>query len=457
MDTKVQPHIFENLPVTGEILVTTNVTSLSHLQVAKYFRQSGEILVLLPINSISVRHLGYNPYLHGMIHVAGNSLCDAIQMDAYAEQVRDSDQLERIGDKFAPDDEWCVLLEKYLVFRFAPLRIDVKKGSDTVTSLTLPANEPRLLRCFFFGIWMRIKRWAAILRAPFFSASIAPVILGAAVAYHRQSEIHWGRLLLTLLGAMSVHAAANVINDYFDHRSGNDEVNRYPTAFSGGSRMIQNKIITSATGFFIALFLFAVTVAIGLYLNSITAGNTILYIGIIGILLAFFYSAAPLKLAYRGIGEFAIVSAFGPLIVMGTYYVQVQSLDLIPLLVSIPAGILVGLILFINEFQDMSADGAVNKNTLVVKVKLKRKAFWIYALLLIFVYVWLIAFTLFGMFPVWTLLIIITIPMVYRAIRIVSNHYDQIEELLPANALTIGIHLLVSLLVAVGFILDAIC
>ncbi|MGC9364149.1 MAG: 1,4-dihydroxy-2-naphthoate octaprenyltransferase [Fidelibacterota bacterium] len=413
--------------------------------------------MLLPINSISVRHLGYNPYIHGMIHVAGNSLCDAIQLDAYAEQVRDSQQLEPIVDKFALGNEQDAVIEKYLVFRLTPLRIDVMKGPDTVSSVTLPANEPPLLRCFFFGIWTRIKRWTAILRASFFSASIAPVFVGAAVAYNRQSEIHWGRLLLTLLGAVSVHAAANVINDYYDHRSGNDAGNRYPTAFSGGSRMIQEKIITPATGFFIALFLFAVTMAIGLYLNSITAGNNILYIGIIGILLAFFYSAAPLKLAYRGIGELAIVSAFGPIIVMGTYYVQVQSLDLVPLLVSIPAGVLVGLILFINEFQDMIADKKVQKNTLVVRARSKKRAVYIYGGLLIFVYLWLAGCAILGMVPIWTLLVFITIPMVYRAVRIVSNHYDQIEELLPANALTIGIHLLVSLLVAIGFILDAIC
>lgn len=450
-----QPSIFENIAATGEMLLATNVTSLSHLQNARYFRHENEIIVLLPTESISAKHLRYNPYIHGMIPATENSSFDNIKIDAFAEQLRDSGQLERIGAKF-PSGGWTALLENQLAFRFKPMRIEWMNGSDTVGCLTLPANEPLLLHCFFFGIWARIKRWAGILRAPFFSASIAPVVLGAAVAYNRQSEIHWGRLLLTLLGAISVHAAANVINDYYDHRSGNDAGNRYPTAFSGGSRMIQEKIITPATGFFIALSLFAVTVAIGLYLNAVTNGNIVLIIGLVGTFFAFGYSAMSLKLAYRGIGEFAIVSAFGPLIVMGTYYVQVQSLDLIPLLVSIPAGILVGLILFINEFQDMTADAEVNKNTLVVKLKSKKVAFYVYSILLIFVYIWLVCFTILGVFPIWTLLTFITIPMVYRAIQITSKHYDKIEELIPANALTIGIHLLLTLLVSVAFLLDAI-
>jgi len=112
--------------------------------------------------------------------------------------------------------------------------------------------------------------WVGILRAPFFTASIAPVILGAAVAYHQQTSINWRYFFLTLIGAIIAHAAANVINDYYDHRSGNDEANIHYNTFSGGSRMIQNKIITPGFTYFIAVCLFLITIVIGLYLNSVT-------------------------------------------------------------------------------------------------------------------------------------------------------------------------------------------
>jgi len=219
--------------------------------------------------------------------------------------------------------------------------------------------------------------------------------------------------------------------------------------------MIQNKIITPGFTYFIAVCLFLITIVIGLYLNSVTMGNVILYIGLAGVFLAFTYSATPLKLSYRGIGELAIVGSYGPLIVMGTYYVQVQSLDILPLLASIPNGILVGLILFINEFQDMQADGYVGKNTLVVKMKFKRRSLAIYKSSLILVFLWLTGFTVLKIFPVWTLLTLLTLPIVFRMFGIASKNYNKIDELLPVNALTIALHLIITLLFSVGFIVDS--
>jgi len=181
----------------------------------------------------------------------------------------------------------------------------------------------------------------------------------------------------------------------------------------------------------------------------------ILYIGLAGVFLAFTYSATPLKLSYRGIGELAIVGSYGPLIVMGTYYVQVQSLDILPLLASIPNGILVGLILFINEFQDMQADGYVGKNTLVVKMKEKHRSLAIYKSSLILVFLWLTGFTVLKIFPVWTLLTLLTLPIVFRMFGIASKNYNKIDELLPVNALTIALHLIITLLFSVGFIVDS--
>ncbi|MDO9548971.1 MAG: 1,4-dihydroxy-2-naphthoate octaprenyltransferase, partial [Candidatus Marinimicrobia bacterium] len=433
-----------------EFYLSSNVTSISHSIKTGYVNDDFDLYVFIRPGSVTAAHLNFNPYVNALFPSKKTSEVKDISVNAYAVPINNTVQIdtivERWNKKYSQEDHTGKELYKLM-----PLSIEYadKPSGEVVDRLEFPQNQPGLITRFLKNIAAKLQLWVGILRAPFFTASIAPVILGAAVAYHQQSAIHWSTLFLTLIGAIIAQAAANVINDYYDHRSGNDEVNIHHNTFSGGSRMIQNKIITPGMTYFIAVCLFLITIVIGLYLNFVTAGNVILYIGMAGLFLAFTYSATPLKLSYRGIGELAIVGSFGPLIVMGTYYVQVQSLDILPLLASIPNGILVGLILFINEFQDMQADGSVGKNTLVVKMKVKQRSLAVYKILLIFVFLWLAGFTVLNIFPVWTLLTMLALPLVFRAFAIASKNYDKINELLPVNALTIAMHLIITLLFAV--------
>lgn len=295
--------------------------------------------------------------------------------------------------------------------------------------------------------------WLKVMRAPFFTASIAPVFLGVSVAWFETRCFDFWLFLLTLIGAISAHAGANIINDYFDHLSGNDEANRYYNVFTGGSRMIQNGLLTPEKTLLASVIAFFMTIIIGLYLNWKMPGNVILWIGIFGIFLGVVYSAKPIKLSYRGIGELAIMIAFGPLITIGSYYVQARMVTWLPVIASIPAGILVGLILFINEFQDFEADRAFGKNTLVVHLKQKRKALRVYQFWLIFSFIWILAFIVLGFFPIWTAIVFILTPWLVWTLITSDKRYDKIYELLPVNASTIGIHFFVILLLSAGFLM----
>ncbi|MFA4838461.1 MAG: 1,4-dihydroxy-2-naphthoate octaprenyltransferase [Candidatus Neomarinimicrobiota bacterium] len=291
------------------------------------------------------------------------------------------------------------------------------------------------------------------MRAPFFTASIAPVILGTAIAW---SEFHvFDPLLfwLTLIGAVSAHAGANIINDYYDHLSGNDEANRNYNTFSGGSRMIQTGRLSPVMMLTASLIAFSLAIAIGLFLNWAAEGNVILWIGIIGILIGFFYSALPIGLSYRGIGETGIALAFGPLIVFGAWFVQTDRFSWLPILASVPVGIWVGLIIFINEFQDFDADSQTGKKTLVVIFHDKRKAIRFYQVFLVGSFIWIFGWILKGVFPVWTSFVFLLIPVVFWNIAVSSKKYDTIQELLPVNAATIGIHFLGTIILSLGFIL----
>ena len=298
-----------------------------------------------------------------------------------------------------------------------------------------------------------IKQWIRAIRAPFFTATIIPVLLGMAIAWAHTGQIFWMKLLLTLLGVVFVHAGTNLLNDYYDHKSKNDELNLYPTPFSGGSRVIQEGLISAENMFRSGLLLFGLGGAIGIYLNSISKGNVILILGLVGLLLGFFYSARPIRIGYRGFGELVVGFGFGPLVVGGSYYVQAQRLSIEPFLASIPITILILLVLYINEFPDYEADILANKRTWIVKLG-KERAIKIYHILLFLVYFTIASGIIFRFLPFFSVLAFISLPLTLRAIAISWKNYDKIEELLPANAITIRLHSIIGLLLTAGYFLD---
>ena len=297
------------------------------------------------------------------------------------------------------------------------------------------------------GIWFRA------VRVPFFTATVLSGILGSICAWHNTGNLDCFYLFLTVLGIVLLNAGTNLINDYFDHTSNLDEVNPNPTRFSGGSRVIQEKLISPRKIFLAGLFSFTLASLIGLYLNWQPKGNVILIIGMLGVFLGYFYTAEPLRIGYTPMAEIVAGSCCGFLIIAGSYYVQAQTLNSVVFYVSIPMGLLVFLILLINEFLDYDADKIVNKKTLVVILG-KEKAMRIYRLLLFFIYLIMIFGIIFRIFPFFTLITFITIPLAFKAVKIAKQNYNKIQELLPANAATIRLHLFFGLLLSAGYLLD---
>jgi 1,4-dihydroxy-2-naphthoate octaprenyltransferase len=212
------------------------------------------------------------------------------------------------------------------------------------------------------GLWIRTTR------APFLTASGMPVLLGVFAAWGRAGVFHLDRFLLTLGGVLCVHLGANVANDYYDYVTGADTMNPEPTPFSGGSRVIQDGLVSARSSLALAIAFLGAGLAMGLVLNSMIPGNRVILLGAGGILCGLIYSAVPLKLSYRGLGEIVIFVAFGPLAVAGAYLCQTASLDAFAFLVSIPAGLLVLAILLVNEVLDFEWDRKAGKRTLVVRL-----------------------------------------------------------------------------------------
>ncbi len=302
---------------------------------------------------------------------------------------------------------------------------------------------------------MSFKTWLKAIRVPFFTATVIPVALGSVIAWYDTNNFMWMRFWLAMFGALLIHIGTNLSNDYFDHLSGCDEANPNPTPFSGGSRVIQEGLISPKKILYVSLVSFILGGAIGLYLNYLCGQNVILVLGLIGVFLGFFYTAKPIRIGYGSLGELAVGIGFSPLIVMGAYYVQAQRLLFKVLLISIPIGILIALVLFINEFPDYLADKAVGKRTLVVTLG-KKRAVILYHILLACVYLTVAFLLIFKFLPLMSLIVFLSLPLAIKAYVISKNNFDKIYELLPANAYTIGLHSIIGLLLCAGFILDKI-
>ncbi len=95
------------------------------------------------------------------------------------------------------------------------------------------------------NIVYKVVIWVKAVRPKFFTGTLVPVLLGAVIAWHGSGDFNWLYFLLTLLGGLFIHAGLDLANDYFDHTSGVDEINTHYNPFSGGSRMIQNGILSA--------------------------------------------------------------------------------------------------------------------------------------------------------------------------------------------------------------------
>jgi len=299
----------------------------------------------------------------------------------------------------------------------------------------------------------KLKLWFAEVRAPFFTATMVPIVLGAVIAWARRGQFHWGLFLLTLIGGLFMHAGANMINDYMDHLRGTDAANvEFVSPFTGGSRMIQNGLLTARSVLIASVLSLTMGSLIGIYLAS-QRSWLILLIGAIGIFSAVFYVTPGFSLSAIAVGEVFIGLNFGTLMTLGAYTVQTTHLSWEPVIASLPVALLIAAVLYINEFQDAAADGSVGRRHLVVRLG-KQRAAWGYAAIMAATYLCILSAVLARSVTPWELLGLLTIPLAWKAVQTALVHYDDSQRLVPANAGTIQVHMLTGLLLIIGYIIE---
>jgi 1,4-dihydroxy-2-naphthoate octaprenyltransferase len=299
---------------------------------------------------------------------------------------------------------------------------------------------------------LKLTIWLRELRAPFFTASIVPVLVGTAAAFAATGTFQPMLFLLALSAIVCLHAGANMANDYFDHASGNDPLNTNPTAFSGGSRLIQQQLLSPRAVLTAALVALALGAAIGCVLVLLTKSVFILALGLAGLFGGYFYTAGPLRLGYRTAGELVIALLFGVLPVCGAYYLQTHRLAPAALWSGSLIGLLIFLVILVNEFPDADADRAAGKKTLVVLLGQKRAAH-LYKTLLVAGYA-LAGLSLFVLSDaaVAAALYLLTLPIALVALKQLNRDIHTGGSTI--NRITILLHLAAGLMLTAGFLLS---
>jgi 1,4-dihydroxy-2-naphthoate polyprenyltransferase len=295
-----------------------------------------------------------------------------------------------------------------------------------------------------------VKRYVLATRPAFLTIALAGCLLGFATAL--ETAFSWPLALLTLLLAAAAQAGVNVFNDYCDHLNGTDAVNvdrLFP--FTGGSRFIQNGVMSPRQTLLYGLVLFAGVIAGGLWLIA-TRGAGLFWIGLAGLLIGWTYSAPPLKLNSRGFGELCVASGF-LLIVVGADFVQRGALSPAPWLVGLPYAILVTNILFINQFPDRNADIQAGKLHWVARLEPTKAArgYWLILLACALTLVWLV---LSDWLPALALVSLLALLPAVKAGVELSRHAAEPARLAPALQMTVlAAHLqpvLLGLVLALG-------
>ncbi len=346
------------------------------------------------------------------------------------------------GLEFSPEDVQHWDEQEMSFFEYSERGVpQAKRYLERVSEETGREVKPKLA----FG-WLFLRAT----RLPFLTATFVPILLGIAVAAWTNG-FSWWLALLTLVGGACIHLGLNVANDVFDTTSGADAANVNPTQFSGGSRVVHYGLLTLREITLLAAGFYAVGIGIGVYLAA-TRGWDLLWLGIAGALLSVFYTAPPLKLVHRGLGEIDVFLGFGPIMVLGAYFVQAQEFDLEPLLVSIPVGILIALVLYVNEVPDRPADEAAAKRTLPVRFS-KATIVNLYAAAVAVTFGLIVVFAVAGWIVRPAIIALAAAPLALPVYRALKSFYEQPYALMPAMAKNIQLHLATGVLLILGYVI----
>jgi 1,4-dihydroxy-2-naphthoate polyprenyltransferase len=258
----------------------------------------------------------------------------------------------------------------------------------------------------------------------FLIISLMPVSLGAMIAHRTGIQINMLLFSLSLVGVWCFHAGTNLLNDYYDHVSKTDDINKIRTPFSGGTRVIQDGLLNAKSIRNAAWTFYALGIPAFVYIG-IQKGPVVFILAGLGMLSGILYTMKPVWLSYRGVGELMICLSFGPMLVAFGMYVQAGFISLAAWLVGAVIGLWVMAVVTVNEIPDFEADKQVGKRNLVVILGTEAGAY-IWTGLLWTSVALLLAGLLAGILPQ---RVVVALPMVFAVLILTRKPLDLLNDL----------------------------
>ncbi|NEO98245.1 MAG: 2-carboxy-1,4-naphthoquinone phytyltransferase [Symploca sp. SIO2E9] len=287
------------------------------------------------------------------------------------------------------------------------------------------------------------KLWLAAIKPPMYSVAIIPIWVGTAVAAVETSIINWGIFSTFLISAILIIAWLNLSNDVFDSETGIDKNKAHSVVNLTGNK---------ALIFWLSNLLLTAGILGILAITWWQKDPTVVAIIILCCILGYSYQGPPFRLGYQGLGEIICFVTFGPMAVAAAYYSQTQtwSINFVP--ASIIIGITTSIILFCSHFHQVEDDLAAGKRSPIVRLGTKTGS-WVLICFGSSVYALTSLFVILGIFPVLTLLIMLSLPFAIQLCWHVYQHHDQPEKVSNCKFIAVAMHFWSGLLLGLGFVL----
>lgn len=296
---------------------------------------------------------------------------------------------------------------------------------------------------------LNVSNLIRALRLPFCSASVLPFIFGSLI---NRSHFYVIAFCLGLIGVIAAHLSANLINDYSDSRSKADWQDKVYYNFFGGSKLIQEGVLSEGFYFKLAVFLGSVSFLAIISVAIILQSLLIVYAFVLIFFLSWAYSAKPFQFAYHYLGEIIIFILFGPALVMGGYFIQTKIFpDFKSFLLSLPFGLLTTAILYANEIPDRVDDEKAGKFNWASL--LKEKAYLLYCGIVFLAFFSIVLNVILGYISPWILVSFVTVFPTIKAIRILKQWPQDKVRLIESSKLTLVVQTVVSVVLIVGLLL----
>lgn len=254
-----------------------------------------------------------------------------------------------------------------------------------------------------FQVWWQMTRPHTL------TAAFVPVLLGTALAL-KSGKIHFGLFFAMLIASLLIQAATNMFNEYFDFKRGLD--NEHSVGIGG---TIVRDGIKPKTVLQLALSLYGISLLLGVYICMNTSWMLAL-VGLICMSVGYLYSGGPLPIAYTPFGELFSGFFMGMLIILISFFIQTGTVSSTSILISIPIMVLVGAINFSNNIRDLEGDKENGRKTLAILLGKNKAIYWL-AGMFIFSYVWVVGLIISDVAPIWTFIVILSIPKAIKAIK----------------------------------------